>query len=89
MYQHQLHQKIKRALEKNALHANPANVNFYTRFVANAAAIESLFSSIYQHHPAYDLYFNQLVETIVDAHQKEDLLYSNWTKKSWNKKAGS
>ena len=70
MYQHHLHQKIKRALEKNALHANPANVNFYTRFVANAAAIESLFSSIYQHHPAYDLYFNQLVETIVDAHQK-------------------
>lgn len=70
MYQHSLHQKIKRALEKNSLHANPANINFYTRFVANAPAIESLFSSLYQHHPAYDLYFNQLIDTILDAHQQ-------------------
>jgi amylosucrase len=42
---------------------------FYTRLIANAAAIESLFMSIYGAHPQRDQQFKQLVTTIVLAHQ--------------------
>jgi amylosucrase len=69
VYQHSLHQKIYQALESNFPKKSNSDMGFYTRFIANAAAIESLFASIYGQHPDYDFYFNQLIETIVKAHQ--------------------
>lgn len=41
---------------------------FYTRLIANATDIESLFSSIYGDHPAREAQFNQLIEIIIQAH---------------------
>lgn len=68
MYQHSLHQKIYRALEKPLLKSTVSDLGFYTRFIANIAAIESLFKSIYGAHPAYENSFTELVEVITQAH---------------------
>lgn len=46
-----------------------SDVGFYTRFIANIAAIESLFTSIYGSHPAYEKSFADLVAVITAAHQ--------------------
>ncbi|MBU3743326.1 MAG: alpha-amylase, partial [Sediminibacterium sp.] len=68
MYQHSLHQKIYRALEKPLLKSTVSDLSFYTRFIANIAAIESLFKSIYGAHPSYENSFTELVEVITQAH---------------------
>ncbi|MFN5427770.1 MAG: alpha-amylase family glycosyl hydrolase, partial [Bacteroidota bacterium] len=88
MYQHSLHQKVSRLVEKERLTKEPADLAFYTRLIANAAAIVSLFESIYGNHPKKEETFNGLIETIISAHiarraalrekDEEKLAQGNW-----------
>ncbi len=41
---------------------------FYTRFVANAAAIQFLYAELYKDHPDNDKLFNRLIETMAKAY---------------------
>jgi amylosucrase len=68
VYQHSLHQNISRLVENHRLTKEPADFAFYTRLIANSAAIASLFESIYGDHPQKEEKFNVLIETMISAH---------------------
>ena len=68
MYSYTLHQKINSALQQQQIDiAGTANL-FYTRFIANAAAIQSLYNELYGKHDAPEKYFQLLIETIASAY---------------------
>ncbi|MFN7586142.1 MAG: alpha-amylase, partial [Bacteroidota bacterium] len=69
MYQHSLHARMAEIANELVVNKDADFQAFYTRLIANAAAIESLFMSIYGAHPQRDQQFKQLVTTIVLAHQ--------------------
>ncbi len=46
------------------------DLHFYTRLSANAFTVDSLYQSIYKNHPAGEMMFNKLLETLVKAHQQ-------------------
>ena len=88
MYQHSLHARIAEIANELVANKDADYQAFYTRLIANAAAIESLFLSIYGAHPHRDQQFKQLITTIVLAHQnrrealkkndREKLNKGNW-----------
>lgn len=68
MYNYTLHQKINAILQKQQIAvAGTANL-FYTRFIANASAIQSLYHELYAQHPLHETYFEKLIETIAQAY---------------------
>jgi amylosucrase len=72
MYHHTLHQRITRICEQQGLLLNGDDLGFYTRLCANAAAIDSLYRSLYTHHIASDALFEQLLITLIRAHQQRN-----------------
>lgn len=69
MYQHSLHAQIAEIANQLVVKKDADYQAFYTRLIANAAAIESLFLSIYGNHPQAEEQFKKLISTIVQAHQ--------------------
>ena len=68
MYNYSLHQQLnERLLEKVPDLAGQNNL-FYTRFLANATAIEALYKELYQFHPAQEKYFQEALDTIIQAY---------------------
>ena len=68
MYDHKLHTKIVNALAKHPLEKKGADNLFYTRFIANASSIHSLYNELYGHYKNENHFFNELLETIISAH---------------------
>lgn len=68
MYQYELHQKINQILPSIDIHQNDSDLRFYSRFVANAHTIQSLYNSLYGSHPNALVHFDQLIQAIADAH---------------------
>ena len=68
MYQYDLHQKINALLQKQKLAIASKDNLFYSRFMANASAINALYNELYDGHENGETSFEKLVSTIVDAY---------------------
>jgi amylosucrase len=68
VYNPQLHQLINTCLQKKKVDIAGKHNLFYTRFVANTAAIHYLYSQLYQEHPLANELFTKLINTIADAY---------------------
>ncbi|MFM7358885.1 MAG: alpha-amylase family glycosyl hydrolase, partial [Sediminibacterium sp.] len=69
MYQHSIHARIAEIANQLVVKKDADYQAFFTRLIANAAAIDSLFLSIYGNHPQAEEQFKKLISTIVQAHQ--------------------
>ncbi|MEP6584325.1 MAG: amylosucrase [Ginsengibacter sp.] len=88
MYEDKIHKEISKFAIKKKLGTNGEDNLFYTRLIANAAAIHSLFNDLYGELEHGKKNFKELLETITSAHkrrsgrlQKRDALKSengNW-----------
>lgn len=74
MYHYDLHQNINHELKKHKLVITTKDNLFYTRFIANASAINSLFNELYKGHPNADECFQKLVTTIIKAYKERSAL---------------
>ncbi|MBS1599495.1 MAG: alpha-amylase family protein [Bacteroidetes bacterium] len=82
MYNHALHQKINNILQDNRVSIADRDNMFYTRFVANATSIHTLYTELYADHPMADAAFDALLQTIVNAYsQRPEVLKQNDEKK--------
>jgi len=71
MYDYQLHQKIKTVLAKNNISiGKEQGLSFYTRLIANAAAIKILYDELYGQHINADKLFDELIDELAKAHVK-------------------
>ncbi len=70
MYDYILHQQIKAALIKFKIGKEEDDLSFYSRLIANASAIKSLFDELYQYHPKAAEQFDGLIDTLAAAHKK-------------------
>ncbi len=70
MYDYLLHQKIKEALLKFNIGNKEDDLSFYSRLIANASTIQSLYNEIYKHHPKATAQFDLLIGTLVSAYKK-------------------
>ena len=75
MYNHQVHQEVNNCLKDKAIDIAGADNLFFTRLVANTAAIHSLFNELYGKHPRAG--FKSLVETIINAYKKRSTILKN------------
>jgi len=70
MYNPLIHQQINTNLQQNKIDIAGADNLFYTRFVANTAAIFHLYNELYRDHPSKDKNFALLLQTITNAYQQ-------------------
>ena len=68
MYDSQLHKTISAGLRKMKIDIGDGDNMFYTRFVANATAIQFLYKELYKDHPESEIIFNQLIDTMAKAY---------------------
>ena len=69
MYNYSLHNRINECCEKNQLDTGGKDKLFHTRLIANATAIESLYSELYGNHPKKEAAFDQLLLTLINAYK--------------------
>ena len=75
MYNHQLHQQINTVLQNEQIDIGGKDNHFFTRFIANATAIDALFHEIYGRTEKGTVYFDQLIHLITRAYlQRPDQL---------------
>ena len=70
MYNYQLHRQIKNGLQSNGVDIADKDNLFYTRFVANASAINDLFNELYGHRADKESMFNRVISIIAKAYQE-------------------
>ena len=70
MYDYLLHQKIKASVLKFKIGKEEDELSFYSRLIANAATIQSLYNELYLHHSTGAGYFDLLIDTLASAHKK-------------------
>lgn len=73
MYDSVLHKQISQGLKKRKIDIGNSDNLFYTRFVANATAIQFLYNELYQNHPNGDALFNQLIDVMANAYTQRPL----------------
>ncbi|HTL10591.1 MAG TPA: alpha-amylase family glycosyl hydrolase, partial [Chitinophagaceae bacterium] len=73
MYNYSLHQQIHSILSNRKTDQPQQDPLFETRFVANASAIESLYASLYGHHPHSKQMFTQLLQLVADANSQRSV----------------
>lgn len=82
MYNPLLHKKINSVIQSKAIDIAGKDNLFYTRFVANAAAIDALFYEIYGECEKADDYFMWLLSLITDSYlQRSELILERDDKK--------
>lgn len=68
MYNHTLHNRISTACVQKGLDLNGKDRLFFTRFIANAAAISELYGEVYGQHPKAAEAFDRLIDNLIKAH---------------------
>ncbi|MFN8253249.1 MAG: alpha-amylase family glycosyl hydrolase [Ferruginibacter sp.] len=68
MYDSQLHQQISQGLKKSRIDIGNSDNMFYTRFVANATAIQFLYKELYGMHPDGEKNFKRLIDVMAQAY---------------------
>src|SRR5947208_3479792 len=69
MYNHDIHTHFNDILRKNEMDIAGKDNLFYTRIIANAAAIYHLYMQLYIGHPKGTAAFDELIETIINAYR--------------------
>jgi amylosucrase len=69
MYNFGVHEHINAILKSHEIDLVEKDNLFYTRFLANTSAIFELYLQLYEHHPAAEQLFQQLIETIIEAYK--------------------
>jgi amylosucrase len=72
MYNFGLHERINELLHQHHIDVAGRDNSFYTRMLANTSAVFDLYMGLYEHHPAADPLFQQLVETIIRAYNNRN-----------------
>src|SRR5262249_47500928 len=75
MYIYNLHQHINSLLQKSKIDFAYKDNLFYTRFMANAAAIHALYKDLYAQHPHCEIMFEELLQTIISSYKKRDEIF--------------
>jgi amylosucrase len=70
MYTHALHQQVKKLALENDLKLAGADLDFYSRLMANAATMQALFMQLYGHRADASKKLEELLHTIVRAYQQ-------------------
>jgi amylosucrase len=70
VHNHPLQQRILALLEKNNIAYTGKDKLFFSRLEGNTAAIERLYTQLYNSHPNASFAFNKLLETLVMAYQQ-------------------
>ena len=73
MYDFVLHNRITLACEQNALDTGGKDILFFTRLIANTAAIRSIYSELYGTHLKGEAAFDDLIQTIITGYKKRSL----------------
>ncbi len=68
MYNYSLHQQINNELKQKGIDIGGKDILFYTRFIANATAIHTLYTELYGDHPRTKNAFTELLQSIIAAH---------------------
>jgi amylosucrase len=70
MYRHSLHPQLHQHLVSRGIDISAKDNAFYIRMMANAVAIQDLYSELYGHHFAGPSQFQALIDTIIAAYSK-------------------
>lgn len=73
MYEYKLHDVLAKELDNDFSEKNCCYHSFYTRFIANASAIQALFTELYGQSKNKDYFFNELTNTIIAAFKNRPL----------------
>lgn len=69
MYNFSLHRQLRHTITNfNINLGRESDELFFARFIANAARLKELFDTLYVSHPQRDVYFQNLLNTIAQAH---------------------
>jgi len=68
VYNYSLHQQINKELQSHGIDIGAIDISFYTRFVANATAIDALYGELYGSHPKAKEVFAQLLNSVCTAY---------------------
>ncbi len=85
MYNYNLHQRLNAELQKSNIDFAAKDNLFYTRFIANAAAIHTLYMSLYAHHPHSETMFDELLQTIISNYKKRKDVFKQKDEEKLNK----
>jgi amylosucrase len=77
VYNAALHHQINNVIQSKDIDIANRDTQFFTRFVANAASINALFTEIYGKHPAAADYFIKLIELITDGYIARPGIFKN------------
>lgn len=77
MYQYKLHQQIQQLCAFHKLDIAGSDSAFYIRLIANAQALQELYSAIYGASPAGELKFAELMGLLVKTHQERNAALKN------------
>lgn len=70
MYTFGVHEHINAVLKEHRVDVAGEDNSFYTRFLADTSAIFELYLQLYEHHPAAEQLFNDVIVTIIKAYQQ-------------------
>lgn len=70
MYHFGLHEHINAILKEHNIDVAAADNSFYTRFLANTTSIFELYMQLYEHHPAAEQLFDEVMKTIIKGYQQ-------------------
>jgi amylosucrase len=77
VYDSLLHNQISKGLKKRKIDIGNSDNMFYTRFIANATAIQFLYNELYQNHTESDEYFSQLIDVMANAYTQRPLAFKH------------
>ncbi|MBC7509410.1 MAG: hypothetical protein H7320_11790 [Ferruginibacter sp.] len=73
MYDYLLHQQIKASLLKFKVGKAEDDLSFYSRLIANASVIKSLYDELYHQHPKAATAFDSLIDKLTSAYKKRSV----------------
>ncbi|MDX2045640.1 MAG: alpha-amylase family glycosyl hydrolase [Chitinophagaceae bacterium] len=73
MYSYNIHQQLNEVLKETRIDVCGKDNLFYTRFIANLSVLRELYMQLYSSHPAGNEIFQQLIQTLINAHKARPL----------------
>ncbi|HLP37948.1 alpha-amylase family glycosyl hydrolase [Lacibacter sp.] len=70
MYTFGVHEHINALLKEHQIDVGGKDNQFYTRFLADTSAIFELYLQLYEHYPAAETLFDELITTIIQAYKQ-------------------
>ncbi|QNA44466.1 alpha-amylase family glycosyl hydrolase [Lacibacter sediminis] len=70
MYTFGVHEHINALLKEHQIDVGGKDNPFYTRFLADTSAIFELYLQLYEHYPATETLFDELITTIIKAYKQ-------------------